>query len=60
MPPNLLARILFHALMYAVPVAFMFGLAGGKAAESEVYARMIDRLPPTCQERMGRFDLSKL
>ena len=52
-------QILLHALLFLVPVAYIFGLAGGKATETAAYAKLIDALPPVCQERMGRFDVGR-
>ena len=49
-------QLLLHALAYSIPVAFMFGMAAGKAREDAAYRQLIERMPIACQERMARLD----
>ena len=42
-------QIAFHVLVYVIPVAFMFGMAAGKARETAAYEKLIDRMPTECR-----------
>lgn len=55
-----IVQLLLHALLTLVPIAYFYGAASGKRAEADAVAKMIDGLPPACQEKMGRFDVDKL
>jgi hypothetical protein len=50
---SLSKQILFHVLTYVIPVAFMFGMAAGKARESAAYDKLIDRMPRECRSVLG-------
>ena len=54
MASSRVVRLLLHALLTLIPVAYFYGAASGKSAEAAAVAKMIDALPPACQERMGR------
>lgn len=60
MPASRVVQLSLHVLLTLIPIAYLYGAASGKSAEAAAVAKMIDALPPTCQEKMGRFDPDKL
>ena len=56
MPHWVTIRLLVHALLFGLPVAYLFGLAQGKDRESAATVAVFEQLPPVCQERLWRAD----